>query len=148
MTFNLSQKSLEKLQGVDDRLVAIVHDAIKISRVDFTVGEGLRTVERQRELIAKKLSKIKNSKHLFGEAVDLFAYVDGGVKWDLPYYFDIAEAMKEASIKYNTILRWGAVWDRDLNKIKDTSKEPYSYTERRKAIGKKAFIDAVHFEIK
>jgi peptidoglycan L-alanyl-D-glutamate endopeptidase CwlK len=148
MIFNLSQKSLEKLQGVDERLVAIVHDAIKISRVDFAVGEGLRTVERQRELIAKKLSKIKNSKHLFGEAVDLFAYVDGGIKWDLPYYFDIAEAMKEASIKHDTVLRWGAVWDRDLNKIKDTSKEPSAYTERRKAIGKKAFIDAVHFEIK
>ena len=51
MSFVLSQKSKDKLQGVDIRLVRLVEQAIKETTVDFTVLEGLRTPERQQQLV-------------------------------------------------------------------------------------------------
>ena len=148
MTFNLSQKSINTLQGVDDRLVKIVHDAIKITTVDFSVGEGLRTLERQHLLMSQGKSKTEKSKHLTGHAVDLWAFVNGKVSWQEKHYYNIAQAMRDSAIKHNVILRWGAVWDRVLNDIRNTELEPMEYTKRRKAQGKKVFLDYVHFEIK
>lgn len=147
MTYKLSQKSLDTLHGVNQKLVDIVKDAIKISTVDFSVGEGLRTLERQHLLIAQGKSKTEKSKHITGQAVDLWAFVNGSVSWDLKHYYDIAQAMRDSAIKHNVILTWGAVWDRELNHIINPELAINAYAERRKAIGKKAFIDAVHFEI-
>jgi peptidoglycan L-alanyl-D-glutamate endopeptidase CwlK len=148
MTFFLSQKSLNELNGVNEKLVSIVKDAIKASTVDFIVGEGLRTIERQRYLISQGKSKTERSKHITGHAVDLWAYVNNNVSWDLKHYFDIAQAMRDSAIRHNTVIVWGAVWDKPLNEIKNTESEPNHYTQRRKILGKKAFIDAVHFELK
>lgn len=148
MTFKLSQKSINTLHGVDDRLVKVVHDAIKISTVDFSVGEGLRTLERQHLLMSQGKTKTEKSKHLTGHAVDLWAFVNGAVSWQEKHYYDIAQAMRDSAIKHNVILRWGAVWDRVLNDIRNTELEPMEYTKRRKVQGKKAFLDFVHFEIK
>lgn len=148
MRFTLSQKSIDTLNGVNGKLIAIVHDAIKISTVDFSVGEGLRTLERQSILVKSGKSKTMNSKHITGHAVDLWAFVNGKVSWDLKHYYDIADAMRDSAIKNGVILTWGAVWDKPLNNIKNTEIEPTRYKERRDLIGKKTFIDAVHFEIK
>ena len=148
MTFKLSQKSLNNLKGVNEKLITVVHDAIKITTVDFMVGEGLRTLERQKLLVAQKKSKTLKSKHITGHAVDLWAYVKGNISWDLKYYYDIAHAMRDSAIKNDVILTWGAVWDKSLNLILNTELEPTLYRERREDIGKRAFIDAVHFEIK
>ena len=62
--------------GVHPRLVDVVELAIQRTAVDFTVVEGLRTAERQRELVAKGASQTQNSLHLvqpdgYGRAVDL-----------------------------------------------------------------------------
>jgi peptidoglycan L-alanyl-D-glutamate endopeptidase CwlK len=46
MGFNLSQRSLMRLDGVDPRLVAVVKKAIQISDIDFMVVEGLRSREQ------------------------------------------------------------------------------------------------------
>ena len=150
MTFQLSQKSLDKLIGVDARLVKIVHDAIKISTVDFGVGEGLRSLERQKFLIKQGKSHIKNpnnGKHVKGLAVDLYAYVNGVISWNEAYYDDIADAMRDSAINNGVKIRWGAVWDKPLNGILNCESEPEKYAQRRKAIGKKALLDFVHFEI-
>jgi hypothetical protein len=147
MTFKLSQKSLDTLKGVNEKLIATVHDAIKISTVDFSVGEGMRTLERQSLLVKSGKSKTMNSKHITGQAVDLWAYVKNSVSWELKHYYDIAHAMRDSAIKNNVILTWGAVWDKRLNDIKNTEIEPTHYKERRDALGKKTFIDAVHFEL-
>jgi peptidoglycan L-alanyl-D-glutamate endopeptidase CwlK len=148
MTFTLSQSSLDKLIGVDARLVKIVHDAIKISTVDFSVGEGLRTLERQKFLIKTGKSHIvdpNKGKHVMGLAVDLYAYVNGSISWHESHYDDIANAMRESA--NGVKLRWGAVWDKALNEISNCSGEPALYAKRRKTKGKKAFLDFVHFEI-
>lgn len=107
MTFKLSQRSLDKLKGVDKDLVAVIKRAIELTEVDFGVTEGIRTVERQQELYDKKLSQTMKSKHLIGHAVDVVAYVDGKVSWDTKYYYTIAKAFKQAAKELNVSIRWG-----------------------------------------
>ena len=70
MSFKLSNRSLERLLGVDERLVAVVHRAIEITTVDFGVVEGVRTPQRQIELFEKGASQIREGgKHVEGKAV-------------------------------------------------------------------------------
>ena len=49
--YKLSQRSLDRLDGLDERLVAVVKAAIHVSKIDFGVICGMRTVEEQRELV-------------------------------------------------------------------------------------------------
>jgi peptidoglycan LD-endopeptidase CwlK len=110
MTYKLSQRSLDRLKGVDDRLVNVVKRAIEISEVDFMVTEGLRTEARQKQLVAAGASKTMKSKHLVGKAVDLAAVVGGQVRWDWPLYHKIAAAMKRAAEILNVRIQWGGDW--------------------------------------
>jgi len=107
MAFTLSQRSRDRLKGVDSRLVKVVEEAIKITEVDFGVTEGLRTEERQKELVSKGLSQTLKSKHLTGHAVDLVAYDNGKVTWEKEFYHKIADAMKKAAKDQNINIRWG-----------------------------------------
>ena len=107
MSFVLSKKSKEKLEGVDIRLVRLVEQAIKETTIDFTVLEGLRTPERQQQLVNDGYSQTMKSKHLTGHAVDLVAIVDGKVSWEKEHYPPIAEAMKKAAADQKVNIRWG-----------------------------------------
>ena len=110
MTFKLSQRSLYRMKGVDERLVNVVKRAIEISEVDFIVTEGLRTKERQAELLKAGATRTMNSKHIVGKAVDLAAVVDGQVRWDWPLYSKLATAMKRAAEILNVKIEWGGDW--------------------------------------
>lgn len=101
---------MARLAGVHPDLVAVVHRAISRSEVDFAVVEGLRTTERQRQLVKAGASKTMDSRHLTGHAVDLGAWIGGSVRWDWPLYLKIAEAMRTASQELNTPVRWGGTW--------------------------------------
>ena len=107
MSFVLGAKSKEKLQGVDIRLVRLVEQDIKETTVDFTVLEGLRTPERQQQLVNDGFSQTLKSKHLTGHAVDLVAIVNGKVSWDKEHYPEIARAMKKAADEQQVKIRWG-----------------------------------------
>ena len=147
--FSLSQRSIERLDGVDDRLVDVVCRAIEITTVDFGVTEGLRTIETQRQYVAAGKSQTMESKHLTGEAVDLVAYINGQVSWELNVYDNIADAMKQAAIEKNVALRWGAAWNiPDIRLWRGTMEEAMNYyiDERRKQ-NKRPFIDGPHFEL-
>jgi peptidoglycan L-alanyl-D-glutamate endopeptidase CwlK len=89
--------------------VRVVKRAIEITEVDFTVIEGLRTRERQKELVASGASQTMNSRHLTGHAVDLAAWV-GEIRWDWPLYHKIAEAMKHAAAEDGIHIEWGGDW--------------------------------------
>ena len=108
--FKLSKKSYDKLVGVDQRLVDVVTLAIKLTSVDFVVTEGLRSVERQRQLVAKGASQTMKSKHIEGKAVDLTAYVGDRISWEMSLYDDIADAMKAAAQELGVGIRWGGAW--------------------------------------
>lgn len=107
MPYNLSNKSLAKLDGVHPDLVAVVKRAIQISEQDFSVGEGLRSPSRQRELVNTGKSTTMNSRHLTGHAVDLFPYP---LSWDWNYFYPIADAMKQAAKELGVDLEWGGDW--------------------------------------
>jgi len=149
MTFALSQRSLEKLRGVDDRLVRVVRRAIEITKIDFGVTQGMRTIEEQAALVAKGASQTMKSKHLEGRAVDLVAYIDGRASWELNLYDDIAEAMKIAGSEQSVALRWGAAWTiPDITKWQGSMEAAMnSYIDARRASGQRPFIDAPHFEL-
>lgn len=110
MTYSLSQKSRDKLKGVHPDLVKVIEKAIEITPVDFVVIEGLRTKERQAQLVAKGASKTMNSRHLTGHAVDLAPLVDGEVRWDWPLYHKLAPAIKQAADELGVPIVWGGDW--------------------------------------
>jgi len=107
VTFKLSKSSINKLNGVDSELVAVVKRAIELTEVDFGISEGVRNVERQRKLVNEGKSQTMKSKHLIGRAVDVFAYVNGEVNWNKEYYYTIAKAFKLAAKELNVAIRWG-----------------------------------------
>lgn len=116
MGFKLGKTSLARLQGVDETLVNVVKRAIEISEVDFTVLEGVRTLERQRELYAqgrtapgKIVTWTMKSRHIEGKAVDLVPYP---LDWnDLEKFNKIKDAMFQAARELDVNLRWGADWN-------------------------------------
>lgn len=111
MTFNLSKHSLDRLAGVHADLVKVVKRAIEISEIDFCVTEGLRTRERQEQLVKAGASKTTRSRHLTGHAVDLAAMIDGEIRWDWPLYDKLAKAMKTAAAEeLNVKIEWGGDW--------------------------------------
>jgi peptidoglycan L-alanyl-D-glutamate endopeptidase CwlK len=110
MSFRLSNRSLSRLDGVHTHLVEVVMEAIRRTEVDFAVLEGLRTLDRQKQLVASGASTTMNSRHLTGHAVDLGAWVDGELRWDWPLYYKIADAMFEASEHCGVDLEWGGHW--------------------------------------
>ena len=77
MAFNLSKRSLQRLEGVHPDLVAIVKEAIQITQHDFGVSCGMRTLEEQKKLVQSGASQTLASRHLTGHAVDLFGSRQG-----------------------------------------------------------------------
>ena len=110
MGYSLSKASEAKLKGVHPDLVKVIRRAIKITPVDFRVTEGLRTVARQRQLVAAGASKTMNSRHITGHAIDVVALVDGKVRWDWPLYHKIAAAIKQAAKELGVAITWGGDW--------------------------------------
>ncbi|MBL8286166.1 MAG: M15 family metallopeptidase [Acinetobacter johnsonii] len=110
MGFKLGTKSLSTLKGVHPDLVKVVKRAIELTECDFTITEGLRTKERQAQLLKEKKTTTSNSRHLTGHAVDLAAWVDGTVSWNWDHYYKIAEAVKQAAKELNISIEWGGEW--------------------------------------
>ncbi len=116
--YKLGTRSRNNLIGVAPDLQRVVELAITISDQDFTVVEGVRSLERQKRLYASGASTTMNSRHLTGHAVDLIPYpfhgdFDGdGVPniedWD--QYYPIATAMKTAALQLGIEIEWGGDW--------------------------------------
>jgi peptidoglycan L-alanyl-D-glutamate endopeptidase CwlK len=111
MSYVLGERSKSRLEGVHPDLVKVVERAIEITEVDFAVIEGLRTLSRQKELLAKGATTTLNSRHLSGHAVDIAAWVDGTIRWDWPLYHRLAKAMKDAAAELEVDIKWGGDWN-------------------------------------
>lgn len=107
---NLDERSEKNLVGVHPDLVRVVRKAFEISPIPFVVTEGVRTKERQAQLVAAKASWTMNSRHLTGHAVDLAAKVDGEIRWDWPLYDRLAAVMKAAATGEKVPITWGGDW--------------------------------------
>ena len=149
MAFNLSKRSLDKMAGVDENLVAVVKRAIELTKIDFGVIYGMRTEEEQKKLVAAGKSQTMKSKHLVGRAVDLMAYVDGSGCWELNVYDDLCDAMKEAAKELGIAIKWGAAWSEgDIRTYEGTSEDAMmKYIDLRRSEGRRPFIDGPHFEL-
>lgn len=110
MSFQLSEKSLRRLEGVHPDLVKVVKRAIEITPVDFVVIEGLRTKQRQAYLLDAGKTRTMNSYHLTGHAVDIAPIVDGKVSWEWKFFHPMADAMKKAAKELGVELTWGGSW--------------------------------------
>ncbi|WP_439291469.1 M15 family metallopeptidase [Lonepinella koalarum] len=108
MTFKFSQRSEKHLTGVHPDLVKVVRLALTLAKQDFSVIEGVRTLERQKELVAKGASKTLNSRHLTGHAVDLVPYPVNWDKWS--EFKQLADTVKQAAKQLNVPIVWGGDW--------------------------------------
>ena len=149
MSFKLSTRSLGKLEGVDSTLIDVVERAIELTKVDFGVIYGMRTLEEQEKLVAAGKSQTMKSNHLVGRAVDLMAYVDGKGVWELNVYDDLCDAMKEAAEELGTPIKWGAAWSEgDIRTYPGTAEDAMmKYIDLRRSQGRRPFIDGPHFEL-
>lgn len=147
--FKLSNRSLRKLEGVDESLQNVVMRAITYTKVDFGVIEGVRTLARQKKLVASGASQTLKSKHIEGRAVDLMAYIGSRGSWELNLYDDIADAMQTAANLEGVGITWGAAWTiNDIRDWKGTMEEAMnSYIDIRRAQDRRPFIDGPHFQL-
>jgi peptidoglycan L-alanyl-D-glutamate endopeptidase CwlK len=120
------KRSKQRLKGVDAKLVNVLNELVKI--MDVTIIEGLRSQERQNELVAKGASKTKYSKHIQGKAVDVAPYP---IDWkDRDRFHYMGGMVRGIGQQLGVNIRWGGDWDSD-GETKDNS-----------------FDDLVHVEIK
>ena len=114
--YKFGKRSKERLKGVDHRLIMILDELIKI--MDVTIIEGLRSAERQEQLLKKGATKVKYSKHMEGKAVDLAPYP---IDWeDRDTFHYMAGMVRGIGHLLNIKVRVGADWDSDGN-TKDNS---------------------------
>tara|TARA_R110000868_G_scaffold232992_1_gene486723 strand:- start:1515 stop:1970 length:456 start_codon:yes stop_codon:yes gene_type:complete len=149
MTYKLGKGSLSKLEGIDERMIAVVNYAITVTKQDFSVICGMRTIEEQKVLVAKGASQTMKSKHIDGLAVDLMAYVNGG-RWELNLYDEIADAMSEGAREVDVPIIWGAAWSvPNIARYSEGNMEDAmnSYIDLRRSQGRRPFIDGPHFEL-
>ena len=114
--FKLSKRSKRHLKDVNPVLVEVVMRALEITKVDFgvPVSGGFRTSEQQNALFTSGMSQLdgynRKSRHQLGDAVDVFAYVDGKASWDEDHLTHVATAMLAAASELGVKLRWGGHW--------------------------------------
>ena len=154
MAFKLGNRSKQKLEGVHPDMVAVVERAIELTKVDFGVTYGVRTVEEQEKLVASGRSQTMKSKHLiqdtgYSHAVDVVAYDGGDVVWEIHVYDDICDAFKEAAIEHGVAIKWGAAWSEgDIRTYEGTAEDAMNnYIDLRRSQGRRPFIDGPHFEL-
>ena len=141
MAFELGEKNLLKLTAAHPDLQKVIKRAAELSDVPFTVLEVVRTLARQKQLVATGASRTMNSRHLPGpdgksRAVDI-APLDGGqVSWAWPLYLKLAPFVQQAAAELNIPVRWGGTW-------KLLSETPVISAK----VLHKSFPDGPHFEL-
>lgn len=106
--FNFSSCSENNLTGVKPALVSVIRRALELTPVDFAVIEGLRTLERQKQLVAQGASKTMNSRHLTGDAVDIMPV---GADWNKATdWLPVLNVIKQAADEQGVRLRFGYTW--------------------------------------
>lgn len=146
MSYTLGTRSSQRLSGVHPDLVAVVKRAIQITEQDFSVLEGIRNINRQRELFKAGKSTTMNSRHLTGHAVDLAPWP---ISWEWEGFYPIAEAMKQAAEELEVDIVWGGAWHLSpFNGYEGLAEEAYEeYIEFCKSQGREPFGDGPHFEL-
>jgi len=153
MPYALGQRSLAQIEGVHPKLVCMVKRAIEITKQDFTVQEGLRSIETQKLYVKRGASKTMASKHLrqkdgYGHAVDLVPWLNGQPRWEWQLIWEVAQAVDVAAAEAKVPLIWGAVWDRRMEQYGGSAAalkaEVEAYKVRHPGPD---FIDGPHYQL-
>jgi peptidoglycan L-alanyl-D-glutamate endopeptidase CwlK len=118
MGFQLTAADRKLLKGVHADLVKVIVRAAEITDVPFRITEGLRTIQRQRQLVEEGKSKTLNSRHLTGHAVDLVPLVDlnhndryeANELYHWPSFYRLAPFIKRAAKDVGVPVEWGGDW--------------------------------------
>lgn len=108
--YSFSQRSNDRLKGVHPDMVKVMQEAIKESPLDFGITEGVRTLERQKELFEAGKSQTMNSRHLKGFAVDIAVFIDGKITWEFSKYQIVADHIKKIAKNLGIPIVWGGDW--------------------------------------
>lgn len=108
MSRTLTARDRRRLVGVHPDLVRVLERAARNGAVPWRITEGVRSMDRQAELVAGGKSQTMRSRHLTGHAVDL-AVEDGrgGVLWDRPSYERLAVEILAAAKAEGVAVEWG-----------------------------------------
>ncbi|MCU0882963.1 MAG: M15 family metallopeptidase [Hyphomonadaceae bacterium] len=112
------QISLARMQGIHPDLRRVLDRALQAAPFPFRVIDGLRTVERQKELVRIGASKTMRSRHLTGHAVDIVPLVDldrdGKLEteelFSWPLIRQLAPVVKAAAQAERVAIEWGGDW--------------------------------------
>lgn len=125
MSYSFGATSSSRLETCDERLQRVCKRALSYGVMDFSVTEGHRYAERQKELYDAGKSQIdginRKGKHNYSPslAVDLLPYpseVNGVNVWqDKQRFCVLAGLMLAAAAEEGVKLRWGGDWDGDGN---------------------------------
>ena len=110
MTRRYSERSLKNLKGVHPDLRRVIDRALQDSPLDFIVIEGLRSEDRQKQLVESGASQTMNSRHLTGHAVDLLPIGPDGPEFAWPLYDQLGPAVEAAAEKESVKITWGGRW--------------------------------------
>lgn len=119
MSFALNKSSEAKLVGVHPDLIVVVRGAALRYQGPgaFIVVEGLRDIQRQRELFRIGKSKTMRSRHLDGHAVDIAPMVDVDedgdldLTWEPAHFYPIIDAMRASAVAAGVLIEWGGdIW--------------------------------------
>lgn len=104
--------SESNLKGVHPDLVRVMRRALTLlpEDLDFRVTEGLRTLERQKQLKRQGATRTLDSRHITGHAVDIFVSVKGVGTWDFKQYKRVAAVVKQAAKLEKVPIVWGGDW--------------------------------------
>ena len=132
------KRSTENLNSAHPDLVRVANKALSYGVMDFSVIEGHRSVERQKELYDDGKSKIdginRKGKHNYtpSRAIDIMPYpatVNGVNVWgDNQRWCVLAGLMFAAASEIQVNIRWGGDWDGDGNNA-DSSFNDYPHFE-------------------
>jgi peptidoglycan L-alanyl-D-glutamate endopeptidase CwlK len=112
----LNQRSKNNLKGVNNVLIEIVEKSVEIFNTKyneesyFVVTEGVRTLERQKQLLAEKKSQTLDSYHITGHAIDVALFLNGKITWNLKDYKKLADIIKQAAKDLGYDIVWGGDW--------------------------------------
>ena len=110
MTHSFGLQSKAKLSTVNKVLQDVFYAAISEAPYDFSITEGLRSLDRQKQLVKEGKSMTVNSRHLTGNAVDVCIIIDGKASWDFDKYKQLSDHIKEVAKGLNTPIVWGGDW--------------------------------------
>jgi peptidoglycan L-alanyl-D-glutamate endopeptidase CwlK len=124
-----SEVSDIRLRSCDDRLRSIMYRAIQITKVDFGIAEGHRSIAKQQELfnhvpkLTEKdgINKLSNHNYIPSRAVDIYGWVNGKMDYSVPVMCYLAGVIESVSVELGYSIRWGGNWDRDGEIITDQS---------------------------